>query len=662
MAILLLEDFRGGEADEHPAYIGDNQSAVAQDVDYYRTRGFNRRNGSVLIASGIAVDINSLIVHQPNPLTASGISLWSLNESGIWHMRGEDVTLPTTVTPDPADTFDPDEVARGVTLHDKLFIAAYTTTSSGVLNRLHVWDGTTLRRTGLRAPEGTPSAADAGSGGVSGIRYYRMRYVVLDADEAVLRRSEPSGELEFEPSGSGASVTITRVGLIDEGETHWEVEMSPDQANWYRVATIAIATTTFSDTIDLPQHIAISDELGFTEEAVLSADIGDYSVQKSYRWLVADRDRILGAGNYADDASDADVEWTPVGTDESGVGNDERVPIDSGNRLSLDGQESGPITGFDAYDGRIFAFKRDRVYSLTQTGNRESAYLPQIVSSTYGAIANSVTEGTDEVGRAALYFVDPELGPMRLGAEGFRVLAPHLQDKFKSEVNFDATYKVVDVVYHPGRNQVWWQFSGLRQFARGCCPPADVTPDWPSFRWCYDVRTGGTSFHSMPRLARSIVFWNEKPTMTAEAGALVRCDEDGATDDYGNAFRAYVTSRAYKLRTLLGRVNIKNISLEGRSVQIMPGTRRPDCVTPSGVTLALTIIRDYGVQRSSAYLFTLDQEAEENYVIRHLDNARLGEVTAAQFEVGDAIAISQSPWMIETMAVHYDPMGSNRGN
>jgi len=657
-AQLLLTDLRGGEADEHPGTIAQNQVAVAQDIDYWRNMLGGRRNGSTLLLSGLASEINSLLLFQPT-LQDDGF-LWTLSEDNSWHYYPSTYGAGTAVTPSPADTFVATEPAMGATLHGKMFIAAKTTVppSGTALNRLHVWDGTTLRRTGLREPEGVFGAADQGSGGISGIRYYRMRYTVEDADGNVLRRSEPSEVTTFTPSGSGASVRLTKMAAISEGETHWEIEASPDNATFWRIGTVPVGTTTFDDTIDLPQNIATDES---TEAQ--SADIGDYSLQGAYKWVVADRDRIIGFGNHTDSKKDADVEWSVVGSDTSGVGNDERIPTDTGNRVALDGEESGPLTGGIAFDGRIFGFKMNRIYSLTQTGIRSSAYLPQIVSNTFGAFEGSIVEGTDEGGRAALFFVDPEVGPMALfPGQGFKVLAPHLRDKFQSEINFDAQYRVVNAVFHRGKGQVWWHFAGVREFARGCCPPAPILPDWPSFRWVYDVKTGGSTFQTMPRLARATIFWQGKPLITAEGDALVLCDDDGTPDDYGNLFRAYFQTRAFELGDMLDRFVVRSGMAEGRSIGLSPG-RRLGCPAPSGVNLTLTLIRDYELERRSV-TFSLDQvggptEGTPYYVIARMDHARMAEATAIQFEFGDAEAVSVSPWVLHKAAFNVDLQGHN---
>jgi hypothetical protein len=97
--------------------------------------------------------------------------------------------------------------------------------------------------------------------------------------------------------------------------------------------------------------------------------------------------------------------------------------------------------------------------------------------------------------------------------------------------------------------------------------------------------------------------------------------------------------------------------VEGRSIQLSP-TRRLGCYTPSGVTLAITLIRDYGVERKTA-AFNLDQVAREEYVIKSVDNSRMAEATAIQIEIGDAAAVSQSPWALYRVVLRSDYNGPN---
>src|SRR6266496_2372710 len=94
----------------------------------------------------------------------------------------------------PKDNFEPDfPEALGVyaqSLHGKMFIAYKP--ADGVTDRLHVWDGSSLRRTGLPAPNANPSAANAGVDSYAAtLRYYRTRWIEKSGS-VILRRSEPT--------------------------------------------------------------------------------------------------------------------------------------------------------------------------------------------------------------------------------------------------------------------------------------------------------------------------------------------------------------------------------------------------------------------------------------------------------------------------------------
>src|SRR5262249_17497103 len=149
-----------------------------------------------------------------------------------------------------------------------------------------------LRRCGLPAPGNAPAAANAGSGSLTGTRYYRVRWTVQSGGTTV-RRSEPSAVLTFAPSGTGASITVTRPTDDSESATHWELEASTDNANFYRVATTLIATTTYSDSAAyVPGYSA----------SPLSDNIGDYAVLLSARFLLVDEDRLVMGGSWTTDA------------------------------------------------------------------------------------------------------------------------------------------------------------------------------------------------------------------------------------------------------------------------------------------------------------------------------------------------------------------------
>ncbi len=77
----------------------------------------------------------------------------------------------------------------------------------------------------------------------------------------------------------------------------------------------------------------------------------------------------------------------------------------------------------------------------------------------------------------------------------------------------------------------------------------------------------------------------------------------------------------------------------------------------------MTIIRDYELERKSV-TFSLDQvggptDGTPYYVIARMDDARMNEATAVQFEFGDAQAVSVSPWVLHKAGFILDASGHN---
>ena len=139
-----------------------------------------------------------------------------------------------------------------------------------------------------------------------------------------------------------------------------------------------------------------------------------------------------------------------------GVGNDERIPLDTDNFIDLDGFNGGKLTALHGpVNGYSWAFKQSRIYKLIRTGNRARAYDAIAISKTRGAIEGSVVEGVDQAGRPALYCLDPAVGPCRVGAGGVKTCGSDILTTWRETVNLDATV-VCRSVYYPDARQVHW--------------------------------------------------------------------------------------------------------------------------------------------------------------------------------------------------------------
>lgn len=458
---ISILSFRGGLNDTDPATtLPDDEVTVADNVEFFYSSLGERRSGCAAMSlSGSNLDDQGAIVHlsQRFPTNDPLIGeLWAVgateDTSSKWAYRSnEDEWFPVVPT-DAAVTTSPVIYQIQAQAYQNKHFFAYQSTQ----DRLHVWDGTTLRRTGLAEPVAAPLAVDEGVGTYSGVRYFRVRFIEKSGSE-ILRRSEPSASVKLTPSGGGAGATITRPTTINEGETHWELEGSADDAVYYILQTIILATTTAIDTI--------ASVLSYADLGDLSEPIGTYLLQPSAKYLLVDGDRLIGAGHWTDLTQGSRVWWTPVSKD-PGFGNDERLPLQSlvDDFEDLDNYEGGAITGLSqTVNGSFYVFKWSHIYQATRTGVATNAYDFICISKVRGALPGSIVSGMDEFGHACIYFLDPLTGPSRLGSSGLQAINGIRQTW--TRVNRLASGVVSHGVYYPEKRQMhWWVSADSENF------------------------------------------------------------------------------------------------------------------------------------------------------------------------------------------------------
>jgi hypothetical protein len=447
MADLLIRTLRGGLNDsDSPASLPDDMVVVANNVEWRETTVAERRRGSLAIDGGpLGTHDRVTFLYRHVPTTeGADAQLWGLGVTGTssYTLAYKSNTW-NIVTPvdDIVVTTPAQYQLQAQALHGKLFIAFKSD-----VDRLHVFDGTTLRRTGLAEPD-APTANDTGSGSFANTRYYRVRLTEQDGNGATLRRSEPSEMLSFTPSGSGSGAVVTRPALVGEGETHWELEASLDSENWFRIATTAVGTSTVTDSQPYDN--------GYSDIGTVSETIGDYSLIGSGRFLVVDEDRLLILSSFEDANAASRVRWTTVGND-PGDGNDERIPIATANELDLDGLEGGGLTGASqSIHGYVYAFKLGAIYKLVRTDVRQHAYEAMAITKSRGAVEGSIVDAVDEAGRPAVFFIDPTIGACLLGSNGLQTCGLDIRATWR-RLNLDAT-AVSRGVYYPEAQQIhWW--------------------------------------------------------------------------------------------------------------------------------------------------------------------------------------------------------------
>jgi hypothetical protein len=640
---VTIGSLRGGLVDNDPPIsIAEDTCTLAENVEFFSSTLGERRQGCTAISlpTSITTDVNIQVVswmgrHLPTN-NLGDAELWvlgqSLNGSNSVLTRRNKAGWATIV---PIDTIT---VTSGVghrlayaSLHGKLFLA-----HKSAQDRLHVYDGSTLRRAGIAPAAAAPTGADSGGGGAyATTRYARVRFVKVTGSTVDLR-SEPSPVFTIVPSGANASYTITRPAAPGESETHWEIELSTDNANFYRVSRIILATTTYVDSTAFAT--------GYTS-GTLSEDLTAYTVIPSGKFLTIDEDRLLIAGSWENSLYSSRLWWTPV-LGSTGNGNDERLDMTVNPYIDLDGFEGGEITALSrAVNGYLYAFKFSHIYKVTRTGIRTNAYSAIALTKSRGALPGSLVEAVDENGNPAQYFLDPKVGPMRIGSNGLEWCGSDIINTWQS-VNQSALVPAHGVFYQ-AKNQVhfWIAVNGSdypnMKIIVHCDELSTSQRDGAKRGWV-TVPVGdriasahcSTAFSdnidSTDVRGQVIVPFIGKEQWSVSGSTIKdlvqRCDS-GNTD----AFTTGDTDAYY-----YARVRTKPFAYAGllNKFGVMAGILM--CETNEGAAnnIYVRAIRDFEAEDLLLPVSVTDDRTED-IVIKPLDNLNMAEIRAIQLEFGD---------------------------
>jgi len=631
---LQITSLAGGMNNtDAPSELPDDQCVLLENVEIFGSAIGERRNGcGPLDITGSGLDTEAGVTYLTqwfptnevlNPeffavaATIGASVKIAVRTNGVWR--------PVVVYVDPQGDSDlPLNDTESVyswrtqSLNGKLFVAYAN--SNGV-DRLHVWDGTTLRRTGITQPVPPVSAVDEGTGTFNTVRYYRARFVSM-AGDVVSRRSEPSESITFTPSGTGAGATVTGPPLPNEGETHWELEASLNNVAFYRIARTVIATTTVNDEVDAV--------VGYAVAGTLSEEVGTYLLLRAARYLLVDGDRLILGGHRSDITKKSQVAWTPVLND-PGAGSDERMPLGVNNSVNLDNFDGGPLTDLGSGSvGTWYAFKWKRIYKFTRTGDVNRAYENMLLSATRGAITGSVVRGVDEGGAGCLYFLDPSMGPSRLGTGGLQAIVG-LRETW-THINLQADAVVARGVYYADKQQViWWiaidgsntpnyviklQVSELR--AQSASGGNGVGRGWSvatgriAEAVTASVLTEIVSINGVPRVS-------DRPFIGLTAPDFIqRCDVE--TTDAGVPYRAIIRTKPYILAGLLNKWGAMTAAL---------------LATANATNnILVKFIRDFG-KETNQILTPLAPEGTEDQVIKVFDDLVMSNAATIQVEICD---------------------------
>lgn len=636
-----ISDFTGGRnAADDPLSIADNQVTQMRNGDTYRTRLFRKRGGAAAPSIGSAFTgvISSLIAHLPsnNPAAAE---LWGCDDAAtpiLGRMAAASTFSTVTQKDTPASGAGPK--VRGASYNGKLFLAY-----DSAVDRMHVWDpnlGTpSVRRMGLATPD-APTAANTGAGTYPAtVQYGRMRYRIKNGS-TVVAQSEPSAVTTFTPSGSGTHARWTKAASISESETHWVLELSPDNVTFYEIAETAVGTTTYD----------VNTNPNAFSDSPISPVVNAYANATSWKYVIAAFNRVFGMGSHESGGLQSRVWYTPAkGASEKA--DDERVPNTTSvkNRLDLGEGIGGDGTGFAGpLYGSVYVFKYSKIVKLTPTGSASPAFDVVELSDTRGAIEQECIDvGEDARGRPVIYFLDSQVGPMVTGPVAPVEIGQGVQDQWRNDdgtpvVNLAATTKVGWVRDYPAKGQVWFAW-------------ATGANNDPNILAIYTKATGGWSVFDTGgkvRLSRCAVLFARTPGASmsrdkvlymgyASANNTLLRGDTTDTDDSATTFQALVKSRPYAFN----------------GGQLFRTTAPIIVAKPaSGVTLTITGDGDFGkITRSGTVDLTLTAEEAAmsptpTRVVRKVEGFDITDCTFMQYQIGDASAVANS-WQIEQMYV-----------
>jgi hypothetical protein len=625
---LIIKTLRGGQNDtDPPTELQDDEVVLAENVEFFYSALGERRLGcGPLTITSSHLDDEDLMVYltqwafdndildqqifavSATPGTSATVAV---RTNGVWdEIDGANLTdaLNTSV---PA-IYQIDTEA----LNQKLFVAYRS-----AVDRLHVWDGTNLRRTGLAEPNPPTVADTAVAGSYTGTRYFRVCVARLSGT-TVISRSEPSTTVTFVPNGSFNGAVITQPAVLPgEGETHWIIEASTDNSIFYDIETLLIATTTYTDTT------AFAD--GYEDQGPESPQIGDFDLIPSFKFLAVDGDRLVMGGHYTDQTLMSTIAWTPVQNDPGGS-NDERLPLDVDNTKNLDNTSGGPLTGICSSDfGTWYAFKFQAIYRMMRTGDGTDAYDVICMSKTRGAVEGSIFPGYTEDGSSCIYFLDPFMGPSRVGSFGIQTIVG-LRGTW-GRVNLQASGRVACGCFYPYKQQAhWWvavdgndrpnfkiinQVSELRPMGgdavgRGWSTATGTITEAA----CVSIITEVVSIDGVSSIS-------QRPFVgLVEPNFIQRCDTED--EDAGDPYVATILTRPYIMAGQLNQFGamVASILAEANSTY----------------QLDIAFIRDFGKETNEVTSISLAPTGSETEVFKLLDDLRMSEARSIQIRIMDA--------------------------
>jgi hypothetical protein len=545
--------------------IPDGYTSYATNVRLSDSRVLQPRPGleAVSTSGGPTASIRYVFTERINGTEA----IWAVTGSGTLSAfrSNTSVTLSDT-TADGQPSF---------ACHNGKVFMAYNSDQ----NRLHVWDGTSVRRVGLVAPAAA-TVANTGAGAYAAtLRYYKIQFRIYNGTTGVTSATSELGPVvSFTPSGAGTAARVTKPTTVD-GATHWCVYGSSNGTTYYNISgLIAVATTTYDDNTD---PVAYSG-------GVIAPEAGLYVPPPSCKFLATNGERLILAGAWETSASSGQTTpsprrvWftRPLGVTDAG--DDESITQTSASRYYLDinNEDGSEITGLaSTVDGSVYVFTKTSLWRLVETGQTDTPFRPERVASGVGAASNDGIVSVDSTASSTGVYFMSDSGPYRYSpASGLQWLG---EDWVIPGSTFEtiaaSTYAAG---YDPLAREIHWSTSAKNE-TRVLRIDFMVTRNGMlSGGWSTNIYAEGSGSFNTLRV-RSMAVYNTKLLLAGTAldgGDLLATPNPSLGEDLSQTY----TARAYSPTRTFGG-GIKHARID-----------EPIVWKHKNAAITLTFVRNYG--------------------------------------------------------------------
>lgn len=568
---FVLDKCLGAIETVTPTAVPEGYAVAATNVELSAWSAMIPRVGTAMFdRPSVSGEIHDLFTER-----ISGEAIWAFSDftgTPVGYRRDPVTTAWATITLIDTPAYNGVDVPQVVACayNGKVFLAYNSS-----VNRLHVWDGTSVRRVGL-GPSAAPSVANTGAGAYAAtLRYYKIQWRIRDAGGATIATSELSPVTSFTPSGTGTAARVTKPTTVD-GATHWCVYGSFDGITFYNISGVIAVGTTIYDDVTAPSAYS---------GGVIAPEVGLFPPPPSAKFLATNGERLFMAGSYETTAATGQTTpgnrrvWftRPIGVTDAG--DDESITQTTESRyyLDIDNEDGSPLTALaSTLDGSIYALTQTSVWRLVDTGQVDKPIRAERVASGAGVESQNLVTIDTTTNSAMLYFCATD-GPYRYSPSGgLEYLGADVVTDVDT-VGSLLTWRMRSVGFDPATRRVFWFYgdddSGHYGKARVLTPAFMTRMD--------GVLRGGWSrvdwSAAYPNRLNSSTVYGDR-ILIGGAGPVLFSRDDTATTDDGTGYTASIQSRTF-------------VAGDGMSNWL---TEEPYIWKPKALAVSLTLSPNFG--------------------------------------------------------------------